>query len=132
MGTASVYCFIRADDEKDAARRAANEISGYDWPFWHDYTVLKSTIVRFISLSKDRWHTGRETRELRERLLREHAEEKRKSGDRRGEALTLRRISDLLFENMCPIMPWYNLEEMSFSLPDKDNRWWAVMVDFYY
>jgi hypothetical protein len=64
--------------------------------------------------------------------FREEAEKARKLGDRVGEAGALRRVSDLLYENMCPAMPWFNIESGDFFLPSDKQGWWAVMVEFYY
>jgi hypothetical protein len=43
----------------------------------------------------------------------------------------MRRASDLLWENMCPDMPWFNLGDYSYYLPEDSGGWWAVMVEFY-
>jgi hypothetical protein len=130
-----VYCFIRAQSREIAA----NVVNVWferrlDKEFYDGFEVQEGLgDIQPLSNLPDNYFT--EIYVASQSLLqqfREEAEEARRLGDRIGEAIALRRVSDLLFENMCPAMPWYNLECMGFSLPSGRKGWQAVMTDFYY
>jgi hypothetical protein len=55
-----------------------------------------------------------------------------KAGDTITEAYASRKLSDLLWANMCPDMPYFNIDDYSYDLPDDKKGWWAVMVNFHY
>jgi hypothetical protein len=135
METVSVYCFICAKSREIAV----NVVNGWlenrrDKEFYAYFTVQEGTgDTQLLSDLPDDYFTEIYTAsQSLLRQFRENAEEMRKTGNRRGEARALRCASELLLENICPAMPWYNLESMDFFLPSDRQGWWAVMVDFYY
>ena len=69
---------------------------------------------------------------------REEAEKCRATGDREGEGWAMQRAANILLEQFCSSMPWFNKETGDWALPDRDGRlcdkqdnWWAVRVRFH-
>jgi hypothetical protein len=62
---------------------------------------------------------------------RDNAEKRRRAGSPSTEAAELRQVSDLLWENMTPDMPFFNTEDCSYHLPRELDDWWAVLVTFH-
>jgi hypothetical protein len=135
MGTVGLYCFIGVQDKEDA-KHAVNsfleELLGQ--AFYDGFEIQDGPgDIQPLSDFYDGYFTPlyAASQSLLQQF-REEAEKARKSGDRAGEAGALRRVSDLLYENMCPAMPWFNIEGGDFSMPSDKQGWWAVMVEFYY
>jgi hypothetical protein len=133
MAYVSVLCFTKAESEEAAIRNVevfCEEHSGKE--FYDDWAAGK------CALPLERVADGY----LNHALIlsgnvlqscREEAEAARKDGNKQAEAYAMRRASDILFENLCSDMPYFNIDEYGYSLPDKDNRagWWSVGVDFH-
>jgi ribosomal protein S17E len=133
MPVVSVFCFVIADNREEAVQRAGRKIGercGNE--FYNGYEVQKE-LVRKVSDLSSAYLTEEyaRSRDLLQRY-REAAEARRKAGDRLGKARAMRRAGDLFYENLCPDMPWFNIEGMDFSVPSEPWQWGAVMVDFHY
>jgi hypothetical protein len=133
MGTVNVYCFIEAKSREGAVRLVNFRLGDRLGREFYDGFEVQESEIRLLSDIAADYLTEAYTRSQNSlQQLREEAEKARKAGDRGGEAIALRYASDLLFENMCPAMPWHNIGGGDFSLPSDRRGWWAVMVSFYY
>jgi hypothetical protein len=128
---------VGADDKKDAAYAVESRLA--DWmgrEFYYDgYLVRDDNVTLLTELAKTDRLLGYTRTQSKIQLLREEAVREQRLQNALGEARALRRASDLLFENMCIDMPWYNIDYGDFTVPSeppKSGKWWAVMVDFYY
>jgi hypothetical protein len=135
MGTVSVYCLIGAQDREDAVHEVNGRLSNHlRREFYDGFEIQQGPgdTQPLDDIPDDCFTKLYAASQSLLQQFREEAEKARRAGDRGGEAVALRRASDLLFENMCAAMPWYNLSSLDFSLPSDKRGWWAVMVDFYY
>jgi hypothetical protein len=136
MATVSVYCFVAAGDKEEAARIVGVEIEERcEREFYEDWEVLEDGVRPLSALSDDYLTEEYSHSQDMIQRFREEGEQARKKGNRLAEACAARRLSDLLCENMCPDMPWFNFEGYDFSLPSGPpgiGQWFAVMVEFYY
>jgi hypothetical protein len=132
MGTVSVYCFIGAQNREDA-EHAVNVLleDTLGREFYDGFDIEENGTRPLSDISADYLTEVYTRSQDLIQQFRGEAEAAREADDRWGEAVALRRASDLLFENMCPAMPWYNIESYDFSLPPVKQGWWAVMVNFY-
>jgi hypothetical protein len=132
VSVVSVFCFFTADSREEAVRRAGRIIGDRCGNEFYDSYEVQKEPVRKVSELSSACLTEKYTRcqDLLQQY-REAAGSCRKAGDSVGEARAMRRASDLLYENVCPDMPWYNFEDMCYVLPSGAG-WWAVMVDFHY
>jgi hypothetical protein len=135
MGTVSVYCFVKAQNQNEARYIVNVRLGDYmRREFYDGFEVQNDTgDIQPLSNIPDDYFTAVYTasQDLLQQL-REEAEEARKTGNRVGEARAMRHASGILYEDMCVEMPWFNMEAGDFSLPLDKQGWWAVMTDFYY
>jgi hypothetical protein len=134
MSVVSVYCFVETEDKKELINRAKSFLE--NWlgnEFYDGFRVQEDGVLPYLSdLPSDYLEKECSRSQNLIQHLREKAAEMREAEDRLGEARAMRRASDLLYENLCPDMPWFNIESADFSIPSDPLRWGAVMVDFYY
>jgi hypothetical protein len=132
------YLFVIAEDKEDAIA----EIEGLlnEWrekEFYVDYEIIEDETKPVSGMPRE--FISGELDRVRDLLLsgRRKAEEERKAGNREEEGRALRTVSDILCEFFCEEMPWFNIEQWSWRVPEEregrvkpGNAWWAVKVNF--
>jgi hypothetical protein len=132
MALASVYCFVTGDSREAAISRTGMLLSSCNGEFYDGYQVRETDVQLLADLSSGYLAERRTRHRILLRKYRKRIKEAWKTGNCYSEAYAMRRASDLLYENMCVDMPWFNLEQADFFVPSsKVVKWWAVMVDFY-
>jgi hypothetical protein len=132
MPVVSVYCFAETEDKKELIHRVNFFLEGrLGNEFYDGYTVREDNVRPLSDLFSDYLTKGYSRCRNLTRRLRKEALEMREAGNRLAEARAMRRASDLLYENLCPDMPWFNIECVDFSVPSEPSQWGAVMADFH-
>jgi hypothetical protein len=140
MSHLSVYIITLADDAEDAKSKAINWMEDYyaNREFF-DYGVLEKPetvhLVKDITLELEKLKVDafQPLPDIEKQIERCKAEKNRIS-----EGYYHIRYGNILSEECCSDMPFFNISEWDWSIPtevpeDADGRdWYAVMVDLHY
>jgi hypothetical protein len=136
----SVYVFTVARDEDDAARRVENRLEDFcGREFFDGFEVRKDSVVSVWSLVPEYVTARLKALDVLLRRRRKEAAGLAESGDKFQEGHALNRVGDILCEQMCEDMPWFNMEDWNWEIPgpvdiskNPGEDWYAVMTDFRY
>jgi hypothetical protein len=135
------YIFTAAENAYEAADQVDRWLEdNWDREFYRRYDVERDDVHAVLDMDGSFFYGKRSDVDNILRSQRKEAETANASGDKSMEGKALRNISDILLESMCPDMPWFNMERYDWKVPDEDDekhlmgndRWFAVMVKFYY
>jgi hypothetical protein len=133
------YVFTLAESFDDADGRVHSWIDECDGREFFDYAELvcpgASVLLEEIPVNELRgaWD---ETEQRLSTIAAEISQSKA-SGDRKKEGFLHFRYGNILMENPCSDMPFFNMEDWDWSVPNKvprasaGKKWYAVKVDFY-
>jgi hypothetical protein len=136
----SVYVFTLAEDFEDAEGRVHRWVDECDGKEFFDYAEIEcpgaSVLLEEIPVHELRDVWGGTAQRLS--MVEAEIARCKASGDRKKEGLLHFRYGDILMENPCSDMPFFNMEDWDWSVPNKvpgasaGKKWYAVKVDFHY
>ena len=136
-----VYIFTAAENADDAWYQVESWLEdNLGREFYSKFDVEQDNIQAVLDMEATYFDSQRSHVEGTLRSQRKDAETANVKGDRNREGTALKVISNILLENMCPSMPWFNSETYDWQVPNNDDEkhltgndcWYAVMVKFYY
>jgi hypothetical protein len=135
-----VYIFTLAENAEDAKSKVSSWLEDYADREFYDYAGLeepeKAMLLKDVPASE-----LEDARYATERLLpiiEGDIAQYKASGNLGMEGYSHIRYGHILNENLCPDMPYFNMENWDWSIPDKvpetatGSDWYAARVDFHY
>jgi hypothetical protein len=138
MSHVEKYCFIRGEGIEDAVRRAQNALDEMrSCGKFHDYEIVNDGTGNVVKPVKDiPLSTWKDLRSKQEDLLedlRDKIAKRTLDTNIFVEARLYRMASDLIYEDICAGMPYYDLEDGCYYVPtNRAEPRWAVLVRFYF
>ena len=135
------YIFTAAENAEDAGHQVECWLEdSWDQEFYRKFDVKREDVQAVLDMNEAFFSGKRFYMEDFLQRQREEVETARADGDRNTEGNALKVVSEILLESMCPSMPWFNSETYDWQVPASDDekhlmgqdRWYAVMVKFFY